>query len=68
MNKICKKPDRDVSEIICGHPLPCPYHTVTIKLTGDPPTITIPATILKKIKPKTLRRLKIVAKILEEER
>ena len=68
MAEICKKSDRDVPEIICGHPIPCPHHTVIIELKGSPPTITIPATIIKKIKPETLKRLKRVAKVLEEER
>ena len=27
----CQQPDRDVSGIVCGHPLPCPYHTFTIE-------------------------------------
>jgi len=30
----CNKPDRDVSGIMCGHPLPCPYHTVEIDLSN----------------------------------
>ena len=63
----CKKQDKDIPEIICGHPLPCPYHTLTISLKGDPPTITIPATIIKKVKPKTLNRLKKIATVLKEE-
>lgn len=29
--KFCQKPDRDVPKLICGYPLPCPYHTVTIE-------------------------------------
>jgi len=35
---ICKKPDRDVPKLVCGHPLPCPYHTAII----DPPFIILP--------------------------
>ena len=32
----CNKPDRHVPKLICGHPLPCPFHTITIDLTeGD---------------------------------
>ena len=27
----CKEPDRDVPGLICGHPIPCPYHTWIIK-------------------------------------
>ncbi len=26
----CTAPDRDVPKMFCGHPLPCPYHTVII--------------------------------------
>ena len=26
----CQRPDRHVSKLVCGHPLPCPYHTVVI--------------------------------------
>ena len=26
----CTKPDRDVPAIICGYPLPCPYHTLVM--------------------------------------
>ena len=28
---LCKQPDRDVPKIECGHPLPCPYHTLVIE-------------------------------------
>lgn len=28
--KYCNKPDRHVPTIKCGHPLPCPWHTVII--------------------------------------
>lgn len=42
---VCDRPDRDVPGLKCGHPLPCPYHTVTIDTTAEPvATITIPAT------------------------
>jgi hypothetical protein len=26
----CDKPDRDVPGIVCGFPIPCPYHTFVI--------------------------------------
>lgn len=34
----CNRPDRDVPGIKCGHPLPCPHHTVVIDdlLVGEP--------------------------------
>jgi hypothetical protein len=40
----CRHPDRDCPKLICGYPLPCPYHTVTLDLGADPPTVTIPVT------------------------
>ena len=61
----CKKPDRDFPELICGYPLPCPWHTLVIDTTKEPPTITIPATIEKPIKKKNLKRLKKIAKALK---
>ena len=36
----CKHPDRDVPGIVCGYPLPCPYHTVIIDTEKE--TLTIP--------------------------
>ncbi len=32
----CQKPDRDVAAIVCGWPLPCPYHSVVIDATKKP--------------------------------
>lgn len=43
-HRTCRHPDRDCPKMMCGHPLPCPDHTVTIDLTVDPPTVTIPVT------------------------
>lgn len=40
----CRHPDRDNAKLLCGYPLPCPHHTVTVDLGGDPPTVTIPIT------------------------
>jgi hypothetical protein len=40
MAATCTKPDHDVPSIICGYPLPCPWHTVVIDAAaGD---VTIP--------------------------
>lgn len=39
---ICKRPDRDVAKLVCGHPLPCPWHTITIDTTSTPWTLTVP--------------------------
>jgi len=27
----CKRPDRDSPKLKCGHPLPCPWHTVVVQ-------------------------------------
>ena len=40
----CRHPDRECPKIICGYPLPCPWHTAQIDLTVEPPTINIPIT------------------------
>ncbi len=41
----CRKPDRDMPKLVCGYPLPCPYHTAIIDLGAKPvPTVTIPVT------------------------
>jgi hypothetical protein len=44
VRQICDGPDRDVPRIKCGHPIPCPYHTVIIDASVDPATVTIPVT------------------------
>ena len=44
MTLTCKHPDRDIAKLLCGHPLPCPWHTVTLDTTVEPPTMTIPLT------------------------
>ena len=65
--KYCNKPDRHVPEIVCGHPLPCPYHTVIIDTTTKPvPTITVPATNPKALNKKTLQRLKDIANVSKD--
>jgi len=40
----CKHPDHDCPKLLCGYPLPCPWHTVTIDANVTPPTVTIPVT------------------------
>ena len=49
---ICKRPDKDVPKIICGHSLPCPRHTVVIDL--------------EETKPVNLKRLTEIASILKK--
>jgi hypothetical protein len=38
----CRHPDRDNPKILCGYPLPCPWHTAVIHADRDPPTVEIP--------------------------
>jgi hypothetical protein len=41
----CRHPDRDFPKMVCGYPLPCPYHTVIINADAKPVvTLTIPVT------------------------
>lgn len=40
----CRQPDRDCPKLMCGHPLPCPWHTAIIDTTVTPATVTIPVT------------------------
>lgn len=43
--KSCRHPDHDNARLVCGRPLPCPYHTAILDLQAQPvPTITIPVT------------------------
>ncbi len=44
MIKTCRHPDRDMPKLLCGHPIPCPYHTAVIDLADNPPSIKIPIT------------------------
>jgi hypothetical protein len=62
----CNHPDRDFpdSSLICGYPLPCPWHTVIIDLEENPPTITTPAT--KKVSSQAMVHLKEIALILNQ--
>lgn len=36
----CRHPDRDEPRMMCGYPLPCPWHTAVINLEEQ--TVTIP--------------------------
>ena len=44
MTLTCRHPDRDCPKLMCGHPLPCPHHTVTLDTTTEPPELRIPIT------------------------
>ena len=63
----CQKPDRDSPGIICGYPLPCPYHTVVIDTTGTVPTVTIPVTRIPPVSAKTLDVLKDISLAIHED-
>ena len=63
----CTKPDRDCPELVCGYPLPCPWHTVTVDTTSDPATITIPVTARKQMDRDRLEKLKDIARAIKEE-
>ena len=43
-NLCCTAPDRDAPEMLCGYPLPCPYHTAIIDVSNDPAIVKIPIT------------------------
>lgn len=40
----CRQPDRHVSKLLCGYPLPCPWHTVVLDMKKDPPVMEVPVT------------------------
>ena len=63
----CKKPDRDCPGIICGHSLPCPYHTVVLDRNDNGvPQVCIPATIAPDIDSVMLSKLKEISRILHK--
>lgn len=54
----CDKPDRHDPKLVCGHPTPCPWHTVKVDSNTDPWEIRIPVTARYLLdEPKILRRL-----------
>ena len=60
----CKRPDHKVPELICGNPLPCPWHTVLIDATKNPATITVPVTAAPAPDPALLERLQDIGMAL----
>jgi hypothetical protein len=40
----CRRPDHDNPRLKCGHLVPCPWHTIRVDLTKEPPTIEVPVT------------------------
>lgn len=62
----CKRPDVDVPGLLCGHPVPCPYHTVTIDTSTNPPCVKVPITNEPALKPKMLATLKDIGRAIIE--
>ncbi len=56
----CRQPDRDFSRMLCGYPLPCPYHTAILDTTTKPPEVRIPVTATG-----ALESRRILAEVLE---
>lgn len=63
----CRQPDRDVPELVCDWPLPCPWHTVTIDTTAHPPELRMPLTAERAIRPKMRKILKEIGQTIAEE-
>jgi len=40
----CRKPDRDVPNMVCGYPLPCPFHTVLVDVSAKHAKVVVPKT------------------------
>lgn len=59
----CRRPDREVPALVCGYPLPCPWHTVTIDLCGPVPLVTMPVTARKRL----IKQLSRIAEALRKE-
>jgi len=60
----CTQPDHDEPRIECGAPLPCPYHTSIVDVSGRPATVTTPATVIRD--PIAAVRLQQIALALED--
>lgn len=52
----CRAPDRDQPKLVCGYPLPCPFHTVII----EKQRLTIPHGVAVSARP----RIKQIARRL----
>jgi hypothetical protein len=59
--KTCTQPDHDEPRLVCGYPLPCPWHTVILE-TAE---VSIPATL--PTSNATVSRLKEIADALTAE-
>lgn len=60
----CQQPDHDCPGLICGHPLPCPWHTIVFDTEGK--RVEVPEDIAYKIKTGTLKKVIQVAKALSD--
>ncbi len=60
----CKRPDRHVPRLVCGFPLPCPWHTLVIDTTRDPPVVELP--VPANTTPLQLQRIGEIAAALRE--
>lgn len=63
--RYCQRPDHDISSLVCGASLPCPYHTVVIDTRPLVPTVTIPATAAPQINPNMIGLLKQIARDID---
>ena len=63
-HRTCRQPDHDEPRIVCGYPLPCPWHTVTIRADRNPPTVEIPVTSDAMLSPMR-ERLGVVARDIQ---
>ena len=62
----CKHPDHDNPKMVCGYPIPCPYHTIIIDPEAQPvPTLTIPVTADAALKQTSRERLASIAVALK---
>ena len=61
----CSRPDRDSPGILCGYPLPCPYHTVQIDTVGDVVRLIVPVSPVPAVNARQLAALKDIALNIE---
>lgn len=55
----CEKPDRHVSTLVCGYPMPCPWHTYVVDVATE--RVTVPKYGSSR---KMTRRLQQIADVL----
>jgi hypothetical protein len=62
--RYCRQPDHDNARLVCGYPLPCPWHTAIVDLGASPPTVTVPTTA--NLSARTWAMLNTVAQLMGE--